>query len=235
MSVSRELFEAGKHYGDGIIKKYSIKLTKEFGKGYSRRNLWLMLSFYEYYKKVQTVSAVLTWSHYTILLRLKNYDSIQYYIVLTEKNNLSVRELRTRIKNKEYERLDEETKHKLINNNETNVVTDYIKDPIIIHNKNNYEIISEKVLQKIILEDISSFLKELGNGFTFIDNEYKIKVGDRYNYIDLLLFNYIYNCFVVIELKIGELKKEHIGQVEVYMNYIDKNVKKNTHDKEEHS
>ena len=122
-------------------------------------------------------------------------------------------------------------KHKIINNNETNVVTDYIKDPIIIHNKNNYEIISEKVLQKIILEDISSFLKELGNGFTFIDNEYKIKVGDRYNYIDLLLFNYIYNCFVVIELKIGELKKEHIGQVEVYMNYIDKNIKKSIHDK----
>ena len=71
----------------------------------------------------------------------------------------------------------------------------------------------------------------MGNGFTYIDNGYKIKVGDRYNYIDLLLFNYIYNCFVVIELKIGELKKEHIGQIEVYMNYIDKNVKKNTHDK----
>lgn len=102
--VGKNLSEAGKHYGEGIIKKYSMELTKEFGKGYSRRNLWLMLSFYEYYKKVQTVSAVLTWSHYTILLRLKNYDSIQYYIALTEKNNLSVRELRTRIKNKEYER-----------------------------------------------------------------------------------------------------------------------------------
>ena len=79
--------------------------------------------------------------------------------------------------------------------------------------------------------DMESFLKELGNGFTYIDNEYKIKVGDRYNYIDLLLFNYIYNCFVVIELKIGELKKEHIGQIEVYMNYIDKNIKKSSHDK----
>ena len=83
----------------------------------------------------------------------------------------------------------------------------------------------------MILEDIPTFLKELGNGFTFIDNEYKIKIGNNYNYIDLLLFNYIYNSFIVIELKIGELKKEHIGQIEVYMNYIDKNVKNSNHDK----
>ena len=81
-------------------------------------------------------------------------------------------------------------------------------------------------MQKLILEDIPSFLKELGNGFTFIDNEYKIKLGNRYNYIDLLLFNYEYNCFVVVELKATELKKEHIGQIHVYMNYIDNNLKK---------
>ena len=229
--VGKTLSEAGKHYGEGIIKKYSIKLTKEFGKGYSSRNLWLMLRFYDYYKKVQTVSAVLNWSHYNILLSLDNYDSIQYYINLAENNNLSVRELRSRIKNKEYERLDEETKLKLINNTKTNEVTDFVKQPIIIHNSRNYEIISEKILQQMIMEDIPSFLEELGDGFTFIKNEYKIKIGDRHNYIDLLLFNYIYNCFVVIELKITELKKEHIGQIEVYMNYIDKNIKKSTHDK----
>ena len=82
------------------------------------------------------------------------------------------------------------------------------------------------MLQKLILEDISSFLKELGDGFSFIDSEYKIKLGDRYNYIDLLLFNYEYNCFVVVELKINELKKEYIGQIEVYMNYIDDNLRK---------
>ena len=109
-------------------------------------------------------------------------------------------------------------------------MTDYIKNPIFIKNKNN-EIIREKVLQKLILEDISSFLKELGTGFTFIDNEYKIKLGNRYNYIDLLLFNYEYNCFVVIELKVTELKKEHIGQIQIYMNYIDKNLRKINQDK----
>ena len=132
---------------------------------------------------------------------------------------------------KEYERLDEETKEKIKNQSKKQEITDYIKNPMIIQNKNRYEEISEKVLQKIILEDIPSFLEELGAGFTFIKNEYKIKLGDRYNYIDLLLFNIEYNCYVVVELKLGELKKEHIGQIEVYMNYIDKNVKKSNHDK----
>ncbi len=74
-------------------------------------------------------------------------------------------------------------------------------------------------------------MKELGTGFSYIDSEYKIKVGNKYNYIDLLLFNYLYNCFVVVELKITELKKEHIGQIQIYMNYIDSNVKNNLHDK----
>ena len=95
-----------------------------------------------------------------------------------------------------------------------------------IKNKYNYEEISEKILKKIILEDISSFMKELGQGFSFIDSEYKIKLGDRYNYIDLLLFNIEFNCYVDIELKITELKKEYIGQIQTYMNYIDKNLKK---------
>ena len=102
---------------------------------------------------------------------------------------------------------------------------DLVKDPIQIRNTSCNNEISEKVLQKFILEDIESFLKELGNGFCFIGSEYKIKIGDRYNYIDLLLFNYQFNCFVVVELKVTELKKEHIGQIEFYMNYIDKNLK----------
>ncbi len=87
------------------------------------------------------------------------------------------------------------------------------------------------MLQKLILEDIPSFLKELGNGFTFIENEYKIRIGDRYNYIDLLLYNIKFKCYVVIELKITELKKEHIGQVQTYINYIDKNIKTIEEDK----
>lgn len=83
----------------------------------------------------------------------------------------------------------------------------------------------------MILEDISTFLNELGSGFTFIRNEYPIKLGNNYNYIDLLLYNYEFNCFVVVELKVTDLKKDHIGQIEVYMNYIDKNLKNITQDK----
>ena len=223
-NVGKLLSEAGKHYGEGIIKEYSKRLTNELGKGYSKRNLWLMLKFYELKEKVQTLSAQLSWSHYCELLQVNSVDKINYYIKITEEQNLSVRELRERIKNKEYERLDEETKNKLKNKEELKV-PDLVKNPIQIRNTSDYNEISEKVLQKLILEDIPSFLKELGNGFCFIDNEYKIKIGDRYNYIDLLLFNYQFNCFVVVELKVTELKKEHIGQIEFYMNYIDKNLK----------
>ncbi len=107
----------------------------------------------------------------------------------------------------------------------------FIKNPIVIKNNTNKEIISEKILQRIILEDIPAFLKELGMGFTFVENEYKIKIGNYYNYIDLLLYNIEFNCYVVVELKVTELKKEHIGQIEVYMNYIDKNLRKVTQDK----
>ena len=183
-------------------------------------------------EKVATLSRQLTWSHYVELLPLKDVNEINYYINITEEYNLGVRELREKIKNREYQRLDDKTKLKLISKEET-TVSDFIKNPIIIKNKYNIneEEISEKILQNLILEDIPSFLKELGTGFSFIENEYKIKIGETYNYIDLLLFNYIYNCFVVIELKVTELKKEHIGQIEIYMNYVDKNIKSINQDK----
>ena len=174
------------------------------------------------------MSTEITWSHYSELLSLKDINIINYYIKITEDRNLSVRELRNKIKNKEYERLSEETKSKLIKQEENNIV-DFVKNPIVIKNNNKFEIITEKILQKVILEDILSFLKELGMGFTFVDNEYKIKIGNNYNYIDLLLFNIKYNCYVVIELKVTELKKEHIGQIQIYMNYIDRNIKEKNH------
>ncbi len=170
------------------------------------------------------MSTLLTWSHYVELLPIEDINVISYYIKITEEQNLSVRELRERIKNNEYERLDDKTKIKLITKENTKI-SDFVKNPILIKNKYNKEQITEKMLQGLILEDLPSFLKELGKGFSFIENEYKIKIGNSYNYIDILLFNYIYNCFVVIELKTTELKKEHIGQIETYMNYIDKNIR----------
>ena len=222
-NVGKLLKEAGKHYGEGIIKEYSKKLTNEFGKGYTMTNLKYFRQFYVF-SKSHTVCDQLTWSHYRTLLSLSDENTIEYYIKISKKQNLSVRELRTKIKNKEYERLDKKAKEKLKQKEELEL-PDLVKNPILIKNTSCYNEISEKVLQKLILEDLPSFLKELGSGFSFVDSEYKIKIVGRYNYIDLLLFNIEFNCFVVIELKITELKKEHIGQIEFYMNYIDKNLK----------
>ena len=231
-NVGKLLSDAGKHYGEGVIKEYSEKLIKELGKKYGIRVLYKMLKFYNFItdKKLPTVSAKLTWSHFDELLKLKNINSIYYYMLISDQQNLSVRQLRERIKNKEYERLDDITKEKLMSKKVT-TVEDFIKNPIVIKNSINKEIISEKALQRIIMEDLPSFLKELGNGFTFVENEYKIRIGNSYNYIDLLLYNIKFNCYVVVELKVTELKKEHIGQIEVYMNYIDKNLKDIMQDK----
>lgn len=231
-NVGKLLSEAGKHYGEGIIKEYSRKLTIEIGSGYGISNLKRMRQFYLIVEKGVALPHQLSWSHILAILPINNINEINYYISISIEQNLSYRQLRKKIKSKEYQRLDDNTKLKLINKEET-VVSDFIKNPIIIRNKYNVdkEHITEKILQKLILEDIENFLLELGTGFSFIKSEYKIKIGSTYNYIDLLLFNYTYNCFVVIELKVTELKKEHIGQIEVYMNYIDKNIKTINQDK----
>ena len=231
-NVGKLLSEAGKHYGEGIIKEYSRKLTIEIGSGYGISNLKRMRQFYLIVEKGVALPHQLSWSHILAILPINNINEINYYISISIEQNLSYRQLREKIKSKEYQRLDDKTKLKLINKEET-VVSDFIKNPIIIRNKYNVdkEHITEKLLQKLILEDIEKFLLELGTGFSFIKSEYKIKIGSTYNYIDLLLFNYTYNCFVVIELKVTELKKEHIGQIEVYMNYVDKNIKTINQDK----
>ena len=228
-NVGKLLSEAGKHYGEGIIKEYSNKLTIELGKGYSPRNLRNMRQFFVVSQKWQSLTAKLSWTHLCEILWFDEAKML-YYIKIVEKQNISTRQLRDKIKSKEYERLPEETRVKLINDNNELNITDLVKDPIVIKNS-NYEEITEYALQKSILEDIPAFLDELGEGFTFIKNEYPIKMGNNYNYIDILLFNYIYNCFVVVELKVTKLRKEHIGQIMVYMNYIDRNLKTIKQDK----
>ena len=224
-NVGKMLSEAGKHYGEGIIKNYSLKLVNEVDKKYNITNLKRMRQFYLMIEKGAAMRHQLTWSHYRELIPLKEVKIINYYLNVSIKNKLTYRQLGEKIKSKEYERLPKEAKEKLISD-EACELTELVKSPIVIKNNNNYENISEKLLQKIILEDIESFMNELGDSFSFIGSEYKIKLGDRYNYIDLLLFNIDYNCYVVVELKVTELKKEHIGQIQIYMNYIDMNLKK---------
>lgn len=224
--VGKLLNEAGKHYGERIIKQYAVRLVLEVKKKYDERTLRRIRQFYETFKDENwsTMSTNLSWSHYVELLGINDMDKIHYYIYIANKNNLTVRELRGKIKSKEFERLPEKSRNKMLLKKEFKI-EDSVKNPIIIKDNHKYNKFSEKILQKLILEDISSFMKELGIGFSFIQSEYKIKLGNRYNYIDFLLFNYKYNCFVVIELKITDLKAEHIGQIKKYMNYIDKNVK----------
>ena len=200
------LSEAGKHYGKGIIKEYSERLTLDIGKGYGISNLKRMRQFYYIIEKGVALPHQLSWSHIFLLLPIDDINEINYYIDVSIKQSLPYRELRNKIKNNEYDRIDAETKNKLINKEKSSIV-DFVKNPIIIKNSNNYETISEKVLKKLILEDIESFMKELGNSFSFIGSEYKIRIDNTFNYIDLLLFNYEYNCFVVVELKVTELKK----------------------------
>lgn len=211
-------------YGKNVIKDYSKRLTIKFGKKYSASLLYKIKQFYVIIEKVPTMSGKLTWSHWYEMLSFDDVNKIVYYVNQCEIYNLDVRELRNRIKSNEYERLPIEVRNKLKSRNEIKII-DFVKNPIHIRNNDKKEIISEKILQKLILEDIPAFLKELGNGFTFIDNEYPIKLGNRYNYIDLLLYNIKYKCYVVVELKVTELKKEHTGQIMTYMNYINKNIK----------
>lgn len=223
-NVGKMLSEAGKHYGEGIIKEYSKKLTNELGKGYTQSRLRYFRRFYDVFSKCPTLSDKLSYSHYCELIWNDDFNKINYYINISINQNLSVRQLRERIKLNEYERLPEDTKNKLINKDQSSVV-DFVKNPIRIKNNKNYDIISEKILQRLIVEDIENFLVELGSSFTFVKSEYPIKLDDRYNYVDLLLYNIKYKCYVVVELKVTELKKDHTGQIQTYMNYIDKNFK----------
>ena len=224
--IGKLLNEAGKKYGTNIIKQYSKKLVIEVGTKYNERTLRRMRQLYLLFKKQKwsTVSTKLSWSHYSELLSIKNDDKLSYYLNLSTIQNIGVRELREKIKSKEYERLPDETKNKIIKEEKLEV-KDLVPNPILIKNKNNIEIITEKVLHNLILEDIETFMRELGNNFSFIGSEYKIKIGDTYHKIDLLLFNIKYNAYVVVELKVSEFKVEYISQVQKYMNYIDKNIK----------
>ena len=229
-NVGKLLSEAGKKYGEGIINEYSKKLTLELGKGYNVTNLKRYRQFYMLIQKGAPMAHQLSWSQYVELLSIKDMPKVMFYINLCIKHNLTKRQLRERIKSKEYERLSESAKSKFVAN-EQPLLPDLVKNPILIKNTNKYAEISEKVLQQIILEDIKNFMQELGTGFCFISNEYPIKIGNNYNYIDLLLYNIDFNCYVVVELKVTKLKKEHIGQIEVYMNYIDRNLKRENQDK----
>lgn len=229
-NIGKELTLAGKHYGESIVKKYANILTKEFGKGYKAAELRKMRAFYVLIQKCGALHRTLSWNHYLKLLPLNEINELNYYINITIRDNLSYRNLSLRIKSDEYHRLLPVTRDKLETNKKIKSGEEVL-NPIIVRTNNLKEKFTEKVLQEMIMNDLPNFLRQLGSGFSFIDREYKVQIGNTFNYIDILLYNYIRNCFVVVELKITELKKEYLGQIKTYMNIVDKEIKKSTHNK----
>ena len=222
-------------YGDGLIKEYSKRLTNELGKGYSTRVLKKMRLFYMLVQKGPTLSTLfenvnITWSNVCEILHLKNVDEIAYYLNLSNKLCLTTRELRSRIKSNEYGRLPLAVKEKL-NSNEIVSPDEKVPSPIVLKGLSYKDKLTEKIVQKWIDENPTSFCESLGEGYTYVKSQYKIKIGANYNYIDILLFNVMDMNYVVVEIKVTELKKEHIGQIQTYMNYVDVNLRKEFHNK----
>lgn len=216
-------------YGNQLIKEYSKRLTEEVGKGYSERSLKYMRKFYLFQKMKQVevlsgkgpqLAAQLTWSHYRELLSLRNYDEINYYIKECIDLKLGRNALREKIKNKEYQKLSDKTKEKL-KNNERLELPDIVKDPIMIRVPEVPEKLKEKGLKEYILNDMDNFLNQIGKGTAYIGNEYKLEYDDKVYFIDILLFSIAFNCYVVIELKVNELKKEDIIQTKIYTDVVD--------------
>ena len=223
-NIGRELVEAGKHYGEGIVKKYASILTKEFGSGYKEKDLYKMQQFYLLIQKVAPLERQLTWSHYKILLSLRDIKEIKYYIHITKRDNLSKRALAERIKSNEYDRLSTETKESLLNKEELSLIQS-VPSPIVLTPNKSYEVYTEKILQEIIYENLDSFMKQLGGGYTYMGREYKLNIGDKKNYIDYLFYNVVDSRYCVVEIKAREYRKSDYGQIKTYMNYIDEHLK----------
>ena len=223
-NIGKELAEAGKHYGEGIVKKYAKELTKEFGKGYTYSELNRMIKYYVMVQKLGPVAPILTWSHYLKLLALNDINEIKYYINITKRDNLSKRALAERIKSNEYCRLSTEAKQKLLNKESLTLVQS-VPSPIMLAPNKCYEVYTEKVLQEIIYENLDSFMKQLGGGYTYMVREYKLNIGDKKNYIDYLFYNVVDSRYCVVEIKAREYRKTDYGQIKTYMNYIDEHLK----------
>lgn len=226
-------------YSKKTIKELSLQLKKEFGKGFSTRNLEQIRKFYLVYSKTQTVSALskipsfnLNWSHYITLMRIGNIDERNFYELESKANNWSIRELKRQFDTSLYERLalsrDKEGIKKLSQEGQIiNVAKDTIKEPYILEflgleQKEQY---SENDLEKAIIDKIEHFLLELGKGFAFIARQKRISFDERHFYIDLVFYNRLLRCFLLIDLKMGDLKHQDIGQMQMYVNYYDREMK----------
>ncbi len=221
-------------YGEELIKNLSLRLTEEFGKGFSETNLKQMKSFYLIYGKGQTLSDQfkLSWSHYLILMRMENLDERNFYEIEASENNWSLRELRRQIDSALYERLilsrdKEKVKELAFKGQVIEKPEDVVKDPYILEflgleEQSNY---SENRLETEIINNLEKFLLELGKGFTFVGRQVRFTFDEKHFRVDLVFYNRILKCFVLIDLKIGEVTHQDLGQMQMYVNYYDRYVK----------
>ena len=216
-------------YGNELIKKWSVKLTELYGKGYNSTNLKRFRQFYLCFEKSAAVRHQLTWTHIRRLLPIKDENKRNFYINLCIKKLLYERELGREIKANAYERLvNKLDKIDIIVPNKYSITTD-MKNPIII--PIHYEVNTEHDLELNILANLDYFFKQLGQGFTYVAHQYKLVKDDHIYYVDFLLFNYKLNAFIVVELKLRELRKEDKAQMEFYMKLVDKQIKEAHHNK----
>ena len=221
-------------YGKKLMKTLSEKLTKEFGRGFSQRNLEQMRTFYLRYSISQTVSAEfkLSWSHYLILMRIEDIDARNFYEIEAFKNNWSLRELKRQVDSSLYERLvlskdKEKVKELSVKGQIIEKAQDVIKDPYILEflgldEKSDY---SENKLETEIINKLEMFLLELGKGFTFVGRQVRFTFDEKHFRIDLVFYNRLLKCFVLIDLKIGEVTHQDLGQMQMYVNYYDRCIK----------
>ena len=221
-------------YGDGLIKQWSIAFMRDYGKHYNVRELRRMRQFYLLYPKWSSLRTVLNWTHYRILFSIKDENERNYYTNQVVLNHLSTRELEELIKSKAYDRLSYADKEniQLIDGNSTSLtIEDMIKDPILIKTDSKICKLDEKALHKYVIAMLEDKFLELGTGFALMGHEVKIVIDNHTFKIDLLFFNVNLNAYVVVELKLREYHPKDIGQLEFYVDYVDKNIKLHNHNK----
>jgi predicted nuclease of restriction endonuclease-like (RecB) superfamily len=231
--------EAKAAYGKGVIKSLSAALQAEFGKGFSERNIENMRAFYLQYPIPQTVSAELqtpdfqlSWSHYQMLLRIENKEERAFYEIEATQNNWSLRELKRQFDSALYLRLalstDKADIKKLAHKGQViQKPQDAVKDPYILEflQLQEHSRYSENDLENALIDKLEHFLLELGKGFTFVARQKRISFDERHFYIDLVFYNRLLRCFVIVDLKIGDLKHQDLGQMQMYVNYYDRFIK----------
>ncbi|RRD91863.1 DUF1016 domain-containing protein [Clostridiales bacterium COT073_COT-073] len=216
-------------YGKQLVTDLSKKLTKEYGKGFSKSNLFNMRNFYLSFPIFQTVSGKLSWSHYCELLSISDKQKRSFYEKETINANWSVRELKRQIKTSLFERLllssGDENKEKVLElalkGNEVNKASDIIKDPYVFEFLGIPEekAVMESDLEKALISHIEKFLLELGKGFMYVGSQQRITLGNTHYYVDMVFYNKILRSYVLIELKTGKLMPEAVGQINMYLNY----------------